>query len=638
MIIRSKIKLVALVGAIFSVVSLLVHLLLAQYSSEDWALSTLGSVDDFYRNSGEQVRNRRLWGPVKSLEALQPHASPRNEYPVPKEQNNGYIYAKIYGGFENIRTSICDLVTVSRLLNATLVIPEIQESTRSKGISAKFKSFSYLYNEDQFISALTNDVIVVRSLPNSLKEARKGNKFPTISPKSSAPPSFYINEVLPKLKQSKVVGLMITDGGCLQSILPSSMVEYQRLRCRVAFHALNFRTEIQTLGQQIVRRLRAMGQRYLAFHPGLVRDTLAFHGCAELFQDVHTELIQYWRKQLIKRGPLRVDSLSRKNNGSCPLMPEEVGLLLRAIGHPPNTLIYVAGSEIFGGQRVLIPLRSMYNVVDRTSLCSKKELLNLLGPETALPSDLPKPPPSKTEAQLIEEWKKAGPRPRPLPPPPARPFYRHEKEGWYGWVAETDKEPEPSPMDTRNQAHRLLWDALDYIVSVEADAFFPGFNNGGSGWPDFSSLVMGQRIYEMASSVTYRPNRKILAGLLDGIRDNLYHPKRNWTIAVRQHLNKTLGFEGLIMQSQASKSVSFLSHPLPECSCRTSQFPNPVKGKDGELLYGSEDKCPDWMPRSNNLKEDTIDEADLPEDDIYPEEQPESVVASEQDDEMDPDD
>ncbi|KAK1306996.1 hypothetical protein QJS10_CPA10g01445 [Acorus calamus] len=65
---------------------------------------------------------------------------------------------------------------------------------------------------------------------------------------------------------------------------------------------------------------------------------------------------------------------------------------------------------------------------------------------------------------------------------------------------------------------------------------------------------------------------KILAGLLDGIRDNLYHPKRNWTIAVREHLNKTLGFEGLIMQSEASKSLSFLSHPLPECSCKTSQF------------------------------------------------------------------
>ena len=186
----------------------------------------------------------------------------------------------------------------------------------------------------------------------------------------------------------------------------------------------------------------------------------------------------------------------------------KVGLLLRAMGYPSNTIIYLAGSEIFGGQRVLIPLRAMYtNTVDRTSLCSEKELLRILGSESPLPSNVSNPPPVKSEKQLIEEWKKAGPRPRPLPPPPSRPFYQHEKEGWFGWVAETDKEPDPSPLDLRMQAHRLLWDALDYHVSVEADAFFPGFHNDGSGWPDFSSLVMGQRLYQMASGVTYRPDR-----------------------------------------------------------------------------------------------------------------------------------
>ncbi|XLT83013.1 hypothetical protein HN873_004766 [Arachis hypogaea] len=41
---------------------------------------------------------------------------------------------------------ICDLVAVARFLNATLIIPEIQESTCSKGISSKFNSFSYIYN------------------------------------------------------------------------------------------------------------------------------------------------------------------------------------------------------------------------------------------------------------------------------------------------------------------------------------------------------------------------------------------------------------------------------------------------------------------------------------------------------------
>ncbi|KAJ1382024.1 auxin-independent growth promoter-like protein [Sesbania bispinosa] len=122
----------------------------------------------------------------------------------------------------------------------------------------------------------------------------------------------------------------------------------------------------------------------------------------------------------------------------------------------------------------------------------------------------------------------------PLPPPPDRPIYQHEKEGWYGWITETPTEPDPLPLDMRMKAHRLLWDALDYIVSLEADAFFPGFNNDGSGWPDFSSLVMGHRLYETASPRTYRPD-------------------------------------------------SF---------CKVA---NRVRGEDGQFLYGGEDLCPKWM-------------------------------------------
>ncbi|KAG8077259.1 hypothetical protein GUJ93_ZPchr0007g4198 [Zizania palustris] len=76
------------------------------------------------------------------------------------------------------------------LLNSTLVIPEIEATTRTKGISETFKSFSYLYDVDHFISALSNDVAI----------------------------------------------------------------ESQGLRCRVAFHALKFRPEIRALGNQIVGR------------------------------------------------------------------------------------------------------------------------------------------------------------------------------------------------------------------------------------------------------------------------------------------------------------------------------------------------------------------------------------------------
>ncbi|KAL5577920.1 hypothetical protein UlMin_019619 [Ulmus minor] len=381
MVFKSKIKWISLLVVSLSLVSLVQHLSMARFST----------------------------GIVKPLHSLHPYANPKTSYLVPNQHSNGFIYAKIFGGFQKI-TSL--------------------------------------------------------TLPNNFKAARKKNAFPTFKPKTSASPNFYIDQVLPKLRKNKVIGLVISDGGCLQSILPSSMSEFQRLRCRAAFHALQF----------------------------------------------------------------YVDSHLRRENGSCPLMPEECCTVISRSQHkvhyilgqtsadwnsPPKTIIYLAGSETFGDQRVLTPLRAMFaNLVDRTSLCSKTELLELLGPETPLPLDPFQSPPSKSEEQLKQEWKKAGPQPRPLPPPPDRPMYRREKEGWYGWITETDIEPDPTPMNLRMQAHRLVWDALDYLVSVEADAFIPGYNDDGSGWPDFSSLVMAHWLYEVASSRTYRPDRYDMHGIL----------------------------------------------------------------------------------------------------------------------------
>ncbi|KAL4569713.1 hypothetical protein LXL04_025355 [Taraxacum kok-saghyz] len=626
MMFRSKIKWVALGGLVLSFLSLLVHMFLANTSVElvQYSVMTQFIEDLNIDVVGKQsVRSKKLWKKVKSLEVLQPYANPRSIYPVPVEQNNGFIYAKVFGEFEKIRSSICDLVAISRLLNATLVIPEIQESTSSKGISSEFKSFSYLYNEEQFITSLKNDVIIVKSLPTKLKDARKRKEFPTFKPKKTASPDYYIKQLLPELKKSKVIGLVVMDGGCLQPILSSKFVEYQRLRCRVAFHALHFRPEILSLANLIVQRLRASGQPYLAYHPGLVRDSLAYQGCAELFQDVHTELIQYRRAQMIKQKILHdnvsVDSFARKMNGSCPLMPEEVGILLRAMGYPPTTRIYLAGSETFGGQRIMIPLRAMYtNLVDRSNLCHKHELTKLIGPEPPIPS-----PPSNslpTTKPPKPEWNQAGPRPRPLPPPPNRPIYQHEKQGWYGWVTNQASEPEPSGTDLRDKAHRLLFTALDYIVSIESDVFFPGFNN------DFSNLVMGHRLYDMASSRTFRPDRKFLANLFNTTRD------RNWSVMVRKHLNDSLAEEGLERQGGDSKRVSFLSHPVPECCCTIGRKP----GKD---------TCPKWMADSlakvreqEGESEEGEDEVDEEEMDLDDGRKVSDEVSLDEDVEMDPND
>nr|CAB3453802.1 unnamed protein product [Digitaria exilis] len=444
MLLKSKFKLATALGIMLSMLSLLVHLFLANYSAGGITKGSM-RMDDVLP-FGPRPRPRRLWGPWSKLDHLHPFAKPSKPYAA-SGKHNGFIYAKIYGGFEKIQSSICDLVAVARLLNATLVIPEIQATTRAKGISPKFKSFSYLYDEDHFIDALSGDVAI--------------------------------------------------------SILPASLEEFQRLRCRVAFHALRLRPQIQALGSQIVGRLRASGRPYLAYHPGLLRDTLAFHGCAELFQDIHTELIQYRRNQMIKRGTVKeqltIDSVSRKMAGLCPLMPEELG------------------------QKILYP-----------RIC--------------LTPHLP-----KVKNNSLKNGRGQG---------LVQDRYPHLLQG--------------HSMPMRRKA---------------ADAFFPGFHNDGSGWPDYSSLIMGHRLYQTPSGITYRPDRT---------------PK--------------------------------------------SPAVQPVKDSNGRFLFGGEEECPDWMARSlamvsakNNEPQNEDYEDELPEDDSSPDTQQESYrsdanKSSEQDEEMDPDD
>ena len=155
----------------------------------------------------------------------------------------------------------------------------------------------------------------------------------------------------------------------------------------------------------------------------------------------------------------------------------------------------------------MIPLHGMFeNVVDRTSLSTVWELNRIYGHEANLDENYPRAPPIAQVEIKLDAWKNSGPRPRPLPPPPARPK-TYNIEGWWGWVAESDNEPESTVVELRTNAHKLLWEAIDYMVSVEADVFIPGYDRDGKGHPNFASLVMGHRLYQSSASKTYRPDR-----------------------------------------------------------------------------------------------------------------------------------
>ena len=58
--------------------------------------------------------------------------------------------------------------------------------------------------------------------------------------------------------------------------------EYQRLRCRVNYHALRFKPHIISLSESIVDRLRSQGH-FMAIHLRFEMDMLAFAGYAFSF-------------------------------------------------------------------------------------------------------------------------------------------------------------------------------------------------------------------------------------------------------------------------------------------------------------------------------------------------------------------
>ncbi|CAM8982853.1 unnamed protein product [Rhodiola kirilowii] len=297
MVFKSRLKWVGLFGLLLSALSLFTHFLLARYTQD--AVSDFQSsitifswrpiFDDPLLPRTSPLYTR-LWGSVKHLESLQPHANPTGNFSTPKLPSNGYIFIRIQGGFHEIRNAICDAVVVARLLNATLVTPELQSTTSSKGISSQFKSFAYLYNEDQFMAALAEHVKVEKTLPKHLKGARRKKAIPSFKVPFSASPYYYTRNVLPVLTKHSVVELVISEGGCLQAVLPPNLEELQRLRCRVAYHALRFREEVQELANRILYRLQAPRRPFIAYDPGMTRDVLAYHGCSELFQTALGEL------------------------------------------------------------------------------------------------------------------------------------------------------------------------------------------------------------------------------------------------------------------------------------------------------------------------------------------------------------
>ena len=66
------------------------------------------------------------------------------------------------------------------------------------------------------MAALAKDVNIVKTLPKSLKSARRNKDIPVFRVPYSASLYYYLHNVLPILIKHSVVELVVSDGGCLQ--------------------------------------------------------------------------------------------------------------------------------------------------------------------------------------------------------------------------------------------------------------------------------------------------------------------------------------------------------------------------------------------------------------------------------------
>ncbi|GLT73988.1 hypothetical protein SLA2020_458110 [Shorea laevis] len=282
---------------------------------------------------------------------------------VSERSSNGYLLIAASGGLNQQRTGITDAVVVARILNATLVVPELDHHSYWKDES----DFINIFDVDWFISYLSKDVTIVKRVPDKFMRSMEKPPYTMRVPRKSSP-EYYLDQVLPILLRRHVVQLTKFDYRLASDIDE----ELQRLRCRVNYHALRFTKPIEELGQKLVMRMRQMAKHFIAVHLRFEPDMLAFSGCYFGGGDKERHELGEIRKRWETLPDLSADE--ERKRGKCPLTPHEVGLMLQGLGFANDTYLYVASGEIYGGDETLRPLRELFPNFYTKEMIANEEL------------------------------------------------------------------------------------------------------------------------------------------------------------------------------------------------------------------------------------------------------------------------
>ncbi|KAF3594766.1 hypothetical protein DY000_02028214 [Brassica cretica] len=171
-------------------------------------------------------------------------------------QTGRYLLIATSGGLNQQRTGIIDAVVAAYILNATLVIPKLDQNSYWKDIS----NFEEIFDADWFISHLSKDVKIIKELPKGEESRLIGLQSIRVPRKCT--PSCYLQRVLPLLKKKHVVQLSKFDYRLANQL----DTELQKLRCRVNYHAVRYTQTINKMGQILVDRMRTKAKHFVALH------------------------------------------------------------------------------------------------------------------------------------------------------------------------------------------------------------------------------------------------------------------------------------------------------------------------------------------------------------------------------------
>ncbi|CAI9116243.1 OLC1v1017342C3 [Oldenlandia corymbosa var. corymbosa] len=305
--------------------------------------------------------SNKLWKPPPNRDYT-PCVAP-SPYYTPPPESRGYLLVHTNGGLNQMRAGICDMVAVARIINATLVIPELDKHSFWQDSS----NFSDVFDEDHFIDSLKNDVKIIKKLPKELAHANRTVK----QFRSWSGLQYYEEEIAPMWDQYQVIRAAKSDSRLANNNLPPDI---QKLRCRACYEALRFAPEIEATGKLLRDRMRAYGP-YIALHLRFEKDMLSFSGCTHDLSPEEAEELKSIRENTSWWKVKEIDPVEQRAKGFCPLTPKEVGIFLSALGFQSTTPIYIAAGEIYGGDLHMADLHSRFPLLmNKEKLASAEEL------------------------------------------------------------------------------------------------------------------------------------------------------------------------------------------------------------------------------------------------------------------------